>query len=216
MKHILAAVALAACALPIAALADQVVNLNAQCANLVSPTTPLAAGNYQISVIGTNQGGKYNGWDFRTQNYNTSSAAPAPNSWTDTFSIVLGGVETTYSLAGNQLFGSATDALKGYQSAPLYVASANGVLSSTTTTPADGNGLLPNTVDLKILCGQTAKFTIPDNFFGDNWGGVSLKITPVAAVNVTPEPATFGLMAMVLAAGFAVLCRKRFATGKKS
>ena len=195
MKTIFASLALTLASLPFAAQASQIVNIAALSATGTSVS--LAAGNYQISVIGTSQGGLYNGWDFATQNFGTASATPAPNDWVDSFTINANGASNSYVAAGNPGASSDLGALANYQTSVLYI---NGVPPSSLT---------PNTALLTLTSSQSVNFTVADYLFVDNWGGESLKITAVPA-SATPEPSTFGMIGLALV-GAAAGLRKKFA-----
>ena len=194
MKTNFALLAIASFALPFAAQASRIVNINALCANGTSVN--LKAGTYEVNVIGTSQGGLYNGWDYATANYGTSSAAPAPNAWVDSFKITANGVQTSYLPNGNPRSASASGALATYQSSILY---ANG------STPASGSA---NTVFFTLNSSQSVNFIVADYQFVDNWGGTSLKLDCVNPATATPEPSTFGLIGLALAGSIAAFRRK--------
>jgi hypothetical protein len=198
MKSLFTSFAIALVGLCGNAQASSIVNLNAQ--NDQSTILRLNAGTYNVSVIGTAQGGQYSGWDFATQNYGQWNAAAAPNSWVESFAMTLGNNTSSYFLKGDPSFASAGVALTAYQDGMLY--SDSGVVANNTSTL--------DTVTFTMAKSGNVSFSIPDNFFCDNWGGVSLSIDPAtASVSATPEPATFGLMGLVLSGGLLALRRKQ-------
>ena len=189
MKNIIATLALAAAVLPIAAHASTIVNVDATASNGTSIN--LSAGTYTVSVIGTAQGGAYNGWNDSTVNFGLPNASVAPNRWKDSFVITTGGISTSYVAPGDPKESSALLALADYQ---------NAMLSPSSTTPG--------TIQLSLTSNQSVNFTVADSLFVDNWGGESFSVNQVASA--TPEPSTFGMMGLALAGAIGVI-RKKFA-----
>ncbi len=193
MKTPLAVIAIAVCG-SIAAHASQIVNVKAL--NSSGTSVTLNAGTYDVSVIGTKQGGEYNGWDYATANFGTPCATPAPNAWVDSFDITIGGITTSYVASGNPTSASALGALATYQSS---------ILDANGAPPADGS---PNLATFTLQSTGNVNFTAADYLFVDNWGGVSLDVTPAGCASPAPEPSTFGLIGLVLAGGMAAFRRK--------
>jgi hypothetical protein len=184
-----------ACLIPFGAQAGQIVNIDAT--NAAGTSVTLGPGTYEVNVIGTAQGGHYNGWDFATQNFGTPSATPAPNDWVDYFAITVNGVQTTYILNGDPMSSSAAGALATYQSSVLY---ANG------TTPASAS---PNTAIFTVTSTQSVNFAVADYFFADNWGGTSLYVSNVSSASATPEPSPMSLMAIAITGALAAMLRRK-------
>ena len=198
MKSLYTLFAVAVVGLSSHAQASTIVNLNAQsdqCTNVW-----LNAGTYDVSVIGTAQGGQYNGWDFATQQLGRDSSAPAANDWVDSFAMTLGNNTSTYFLKGDPSFSSAAAALSAYQKGMLY--SNSGVVGNNTSTL--------DTVAFTVAKSGDVSFSIPDSNLCDNWGGVSLAIDPAkSALTPSPEPATFGLMGLMLSGGLVAFRRRQ-------
>jgi hypothetical protein len=198
MKSLYTLFAIAVVGLSSQAQASTIVNLNALSSDCTSVW--LNAGSYDVSVIGTAQGGQYNGWDFATQNYGQHNATPAPNDWVESFAMTLSNNTSTYFLKGDPSFASASAALSAYQHGMLY--SDSGVVGNNTSTL--------DTVAFTLAKSGEVSFSIPDYLFCDNWGGVSLAIDPAkSAMTPSPEPATFGLMGLVLSGGLVAFRRRQ-------
>ena len=199
MKSLYTLFAVAVVGLASHAQASTIVNLNAQsddCTNVW-----LSAGTYSVSVIGTAQGGQYNGWDYATQNFGQRNAAPAPNDWVESFGMSVGNNSSTYYLKGDPSFSSALSALAAYQSGMLY--SDSGVAGNSTSTP--------DSVVFTLARSGDVSFSIPDYLFCDNWGGVSLAIDPAKMPSTpSPEPATCGIMGLALSGGLVAFRRRQF------
>jgi PEP-CTERM motif len=191
MKSLVNLCAVAICLLPVGARASQIVNVEA-----LSPTgtsITLGAGSYQVNIIGTSQGGAYDGWDSQT----SANGTPGPNAWAESYTITIGGVSTSYVAPGNPDALSALSALANYQAS---------VLTPIGTPPA-ATSLAVNTALFTLGSSQTVNFTVSDYYFLDNWGGVSFAVTAVGP-NATPEPSTFGMIGLTLAGGIGLLRRR--------
>ena len=194
MKTNFSLLAITACFLPFAANASQLVNINALCSN--GTTVQLSAGTYDISVIGTAQGGQYNAWDYASANSGTRQSTPAPNAWVDSFNMTANGVTNSYLPKGNPASSTALGALSTYVSSFLY---------SNGTSPASSS---LDTVVLTLNSTEAVNFTVADYEFCDNWGGTSLELTKLNPAAATPEPSTFGLIGLALTGSIAAFRRK--------
>ena len=97
--------ALIAASLPFAAQASTFLNLDAT--SSTGRTLMLAAGSYQVNIVGTSTAGAlYNGWDVATPNYGCPNAAPAPGEWAERFGITFGNSGLVYGRCryGAELF----------------------------------------------------------------------------------------------------------------
>ncbi len=171
---------------PMAVHASTIVNVDASQTSSVN----LGPGTYDISVIGTAQGGEFNGWDTLSQLCNRTSS----EAWSDAFGMKVGNASTTYELIGSPTFSSAATALSAYEHGILY---KNGV---TPTASVD------DMVVLTVPKSTTIQFELSS--FDADCGGVSLLIDPTLDPSIAPEPSTFGLMALMAAGGIYAARRK--------
>jgi hypothetical protein len=171
-----------------------IVNINAATNGVQSPVSlALAAGVYQITPIGVSAGGAFDAWN--AWNYTTCAAqAGCPingtlTGWIDAFNISspylsnvsIGGTDlvpvatlgtsfATYFYKGPQSNSFNSGAALIFPSAPLALAAAQ-----------------PSTITLTQA--STVIFTLLDDPYNDNLGGVSLSVSAV------PELQTVSLMA---------------------
>jgi hypothetical protein len=146
----------------------------------------LAAGTYEVAVIGTAQGGSYNAWNPWGNNAVSGCATDGTgcsNGWTSRYAITIGGDTVQYFKdlgSNNPYYATALQALASYQTAPLYhVDSAPGAVPT----------LAPMPVSFSLAATTAVTFSVLDSQYGDNFGGVSLNVSAV------PEPAALALFA---------------------
>lgn len=218
MNHFRLFALVAVSALPLAAKADTIINLNATVsngtaiggtpntlANSFYQTLNLAPGTYSVRVVGPSTAGAvYSGW---SQGYGSDGLA-APNSYQERTGFSLGGDtfstangNDTYTTGGNdqQIFKNGTGNCN--------------VAGNCFNTAADALNAFANSPFTFTLASDTAvSFYIPDNSypsypgFTDNTGGVSLDLKAV-----TPEPSSLIMLGtgVLSAAG---MIRRRIAS----
>lgn len=175
--------------------------VNVDSASPLGTAVQLAAGTYQISMVGIADGGLYNAYDQFAQVANGQivlPVAPAVSGcdaggsncfagFANGFSMsVGGGPETSYNLsldpAQGSRFSTALGALAAFQT--------GSVIQTTGGIATFGSNLL-----FTLASASTVNFRISDTFYFDNTGGVSLNVAAV------PEPATWAMMFL----GFAMI-----------
>jgi hypothetical protein len=177
-------------------------------------TVLLGAGTYRLSYAGVSGGGADDAWNPWTNVSGCdSSGMNCTNGWLDAFAIDFGHGVGSFdrqdgfqfghvpSAGDNGLFATAAQALAAYSAytldeAPLPQAGNPGAYSS-----------VGGPVTFTLSGAQLVNFFILDDPYGDNTGGVSLKVS--AGV---PEPATWAMMITGLFGAGAVLRRRRSAT----
>lgn len=163
-----------------ASFTSQIINIQANNPHN-SITLDLSAGEYAVNYIGIADGGIYDGWNaWGTQVNNVSGCDLAGKQcqigWGNGYFISLNNGPDAYFGYGNGKFSTVS------------LARENSALSNTSFTLLD-NG--------------TAKFFIPDSYYPDNLGGVSLKIEKKSV----PEP--FTTSGILLVGSIGLLLKKK-------
>ncbi|GGI32890.1 PEPxxWA-CTERM sorting domain-containing protein [Bradyrhizobium guangdongense] len=172
--------------------------VNYDATNPAGTTIILAAGTYQVQLIGTAAGGAYDAWDpwsGGTVSGCDGTGANCAQGWTDRFTISFNGNTTQYLLPSSSYFSTATQALTAYTTSPLDQ-QVNGGLS----TPA------PNPITFSLAAATPVTFGVADFPYNDNTGGVSLDVTPMTSA--VPEPSTWAML-MVGFLGLVGLANRR-------
>lgn len=175
---------------------------NATIVNIDAKTTgvdlTLAPGEYLIQWVGVAGGGAFDGY-----NANCPSGQCA-SGWSDAFAAVDDPSDPNKAIDFFNLspgFSSASAALSAVQSAPAI---SHGEIDFTAGNPGPFTLLAPIPQPWIVNGGGTVHLFVPDGDqnLANNFGGVSLSITPV------PEPATWGLLLLGFG-GLGAMLRKR-------
>jgi hypothetical protein len=167
----------------------------------ISATSPgatfdFAAGSYLIEWIGTADGGAYNGWNGACPTGDCNSG------WRENFTAVgdPGPNPDLQSFGLGPSFSSALAALAAYKAAPTIT--INNLTWNGSMYVPDGFEVVPQPFIVDIESPLTVKFFAGDGSPGDNFGGVSLRIS------AAPEPGTWALMLLGFG-GAGVMLRTR-------
>ena len=194
-----AGLAIAACLLALGATpaaAQQVININALDSN-GQQALSLGPGTYSVNLIGTANGGLYNAWNpWGVTTCQTPSSTC--EGWVDDFEITYGGLSTLYY---NSLrYDNDTDALAANQAIIGSDAGTFGPYDQTGITNTGG------ALMFTLLAPTTVTFSIQDNPYSDNSGGISLSLSSVRSA--LPEPGTWAMMLLGFAA-IGIVSRRR-------
>ncbi|MEW5686450.1 MAG: PEPxxWA-CTERM sorting domain-containing protein [Pseudomonadota bacterium] len=183
-------------------------------------TAALAAGDYTIAFIGVAEGGAYEGYspwggfsgcDGAGMNCSTGYIANLAIDFghgSGTFDRQDGYQHGMASIPGNNfIFATGAQARAAINAGPIIRAAlpqyANPAAYSVTTNP----------ISFTLAAAQSVNFFIIDYPYGDNSGGISIRLTRVEEPGPggVPEPSTWALMILGFGAAGAGLRRRRAA-----
>jgi len=150
-------------------------------------TVVLGPGKYDVTFAGVAAGGIYdawNPWGFDVVSGCNTSGAKCAQGYTDDFEITAASIPGGSSIFNTtNYFSTSAGALAAYQSA----LATGGLIGPIAFT----------------LAGSTpVRFFTPDSYYADNFGGVSLDVSPVTSD--IPEPSTWAMLLLGFAGlGFA-------------
>lgn len=140
-----------------------IINLDASSSSVARHTISLSAGIYKVEFIGIADGGKFDAW----------------SAWSSTAGCDSNGLNCGRGFLNTAFFNSAQFArvrIGGYE---RYLTSALALSNAEGTT-------------FELNTAGNVQFYISDTHYGDNRGGLSLRVTQV------PEPSTLILFAVTV------------------
>jgi hypothetical protein len=189
-----AAVALAT--LGCSAAADAaIINIDSKTAGT---TYTFDAGSYLIQWIGVADGGAFDAWNP------SCPTGDCATGWRDVFATTTDSGPTpdfTAYAVGGGTFSSALASLAAFKAAPNVF--ANDFHWNGSSYQIVGTDTIAQPWIVNIQAPVTVSFYIPDGTRGDNYGGVSLRVSAV------PEPATWTMMILGFGGVGLVLRRRR-------
>ena len=181
-------------------------------------TVALSAGTYTVNFIDEAQGGVYGGYspwsstsgcDINGMNCTTGFAESLAIDFgfgTGTFSRQDGFQHGMLPLPGdNRVYASGAQALASIQAGPIYRAALPDATNQAAYT------LTTNPITFTLASAQSVNFFIFDSNYGDNRGGVSVRLDS-SDPGAVPEPTTWAVMLVGFGATGAMLRRRRSAT----
>lgn len=177
-----------------ASASSQIINMDAL--DSVGVTITFDPGTYNFSMIGVADGGAYDAWNPWGQT-SCTAASSCDMGWTNAFDVVsvVGVSEYIPAPPAPYAWSTALGSLNAWKGYPETLVLFNG--SPVGTAPNPGVYTFSEAVTLTFRVGDG------DGAFGDNLGGVSLRVTSV------PEPAAWALMLLGFGAAGTALRRSR-------
>lgn len=174
--------------------AAQIIDISA--ATSAGTTVSLGAGTYSLDFIGQADGGAYNAWNaWAIVTGCDANGANCTKGYRTTFSLDFGHGTGQFDRTDGIYFSRWSSANDNLLYATDLLALQNvgsSVLMSYSYAPATWT-TSPLPVQFTLNSAQDVNFFIPDSFYRDNLGGISLSLTP-ASTSPVPEPMTWALL----------------------